>query len=127
MARASVKLVGPGGESKLTLDTDVGSPLTWIDQRELNATGVVPSGFWTFKTRDGALIGRQTGEAPIELLSSRATPVVFAQPNDVQVIGKAALSQLGLEPDEAKAELRKLGVLPAYQLRKEAETSAKSP
>jgi predicted aspartyl protease len=128
MVRVSVKVVGPNGECEVSLVADSGSPYTWINHQDLTDTGVVPATFRTFRTRDGAALGRQVGEASVEVLRSRATtPVVFAQSNDTQVLGKAALVQLGLEVDEARGELRKLDVLPAYQLKNEAETPSNSP
>jgi len=125
MTKASVKLLGPNGESQVPLIVDVGSPFTWIDQKELTAAGIVPSGFRTFKTRKGASLARQVGEALIEVLSSRATTqVVFAQPHDTQVLGQAAVLQLALVVDEVKGQLRKAEVLPSYQLETEAEAIA---
>jgi len=127
MTRVTVRLLGANGEQQVSLSVDVGSPFTWINHQELISAGVVPSGFRTFKTREGATLGREVGEASIEVLSTRVTtPVVFAQSRDTLVLGKAALLQLGFEMDEPEGELRKLNELRAYQLTNEPETLAKS-
>jgi len=61
-----------------------------------------------FKTIEGKLIERETGEAPIECKGEKATTmIVFAEEGDVEVLGVYALEGLGLEVDSATKELRK--------------------
>jgi len=54
----------------------------------LENLGVRPTAKWRFRTIDGRIIERDTGEVAVECLGERATRiVVFAERGDAEVLG----------------------------------------
>ncbi len=74
----------------------------------MEAIGVKPSGVRRFRTIGGKTVEREVGEAVIECLGERATSiVVFAEKDDVEVMGVVALESLALEVDSITKQLKK--------------------
>jgi len=75
----------------------------------LEKLGVKPMGRRRFRTIEGRIIERYIGEAAvIECLGEKATCiVVFAEEDDVEVLGVTALENLALELDSITKQLKK--------------------
>ncbi len=108
---ASVEVYNPRDPSKhmrLELLVDTGSTYTWIKRSKLEGLDVKPMGRRRFRTIEGRLIERDIGEVVIECLGEKATCiVVFAEEEDVEVLGVTALENLALEVDPVTRQLRK--------------------
>jgi predicted aspartyl protease len=107
---ALVRVCNPQDRARcldLELTVDVGSTYTWIRRERLESIGVRPSGTRRFRTIEGRTVEREVGEAVIECLGERATRVVFAEKDDVEVMGVEALEGLGLEVDPVTRQLRR--------------------
>jgi len=74
----------------------------------LEAIGVKPSGVRRFRTIGGKTVEREVSEAVIECLGEMVTSiVVFAEKDDVEVMGVVALESLALEVDPITKQLKK--------------------
>jgi predicted aspartyl protease len=108
---AVVRVCNPWDGSRcfeVELIVDTGSTYTWIRRERLEAIGVKPSGVRRFRTIEGKTVEREVGEAVIECLGERATSiVVFAEKDDVEVMGVVALESLALEVDPITKQLKK--------------------
>jgi predicted aspartyl protease len=108
---AAVKICNPQDGTKCVeteLIVDTGSTYTWIRRERLEAIGVKPSKARKFRTIEGRTIEREVGEAVIECLGERAMSiVVFAERDDVEVMGVVALESLALEVDPVTRQLKK--------------------
>ena len=108
---AAVKICNPQDGTKCVeteLVVDAGSTYTWIRRERLEAIGVKPSKARKFRTIEGKTIEREVGEAVIECLGERAMSiVVFAERDDVEVMGVVALESLALEVDPVTQQLKK--------------------
>jgi len=108
---AAVKICNPQDGTKCVeteLIVDTGSTYTWIKRERLEAIGVKPSKARKFRTIEGETIEREVGEAVIECLGERAMSiVVFAERDDVEVMGVVALESLALEVDPVTQQLKK--------------------
>ncbi len=108
---AAVRVCNPWDGSRcfeVELIVDTGSTYTWIRRERLEAIGVKPSGVRRFRTIEGKTVERKVGEAVIECLGERATSiVVFAEKDDVEVMGVVALESLALEVDPITKQLKK--------------------
>ena len=97
---ALVRVCNPQDRARrldLELIVDAGSTYTWIRRERLDLIGVRLSGTRRFRTIEGRAVGREVGEAVIECLGERATRVVvFAERNDMEVMGVEALEGLTL-------------------------------
>ncbi|KUO92539.1 MAG: hypothetical protein AT713_05070 [Caldivirga sp. JCHS_4] len=108
---AAVRVCNPWDGSRcfeVELIVDTWSTYTWIRRERLEAIGVKPSGVRRFRTIEGKTVEREVGEAVIECLGERATSiVVFAEKDDVEVMGVVALESLALEVDPITKQLKK--------------------
>lgn len=108
---AAVKICNPQDGTKCVeteLIVDTGITYTWIKRERLEAIGVKPSKARKFRTMEGKTIEREVGEAVIECLGERAMSiVVFAERDDVEVMGVVALESLALEVDPVTQQLKK--------------------
>jgi len=108
---ALVRVCNPQDRARrldLALIVDAGSTYTWIRRERLESIGLRPSGTRRFRTIEGRTVEREIGEAVIECLGERATRVVvFAERDDVEVMGVEALEGLGLEVDPVTRQLRR--------------------
>jgi predicted aspartyl protease len=99
----------------VSLIVDIGSEDTWIAKEVLIEIGIEPRLTRTYRTIDAAHIQRQVGPVEIELLGVRMPcPTVFAEEEDVNVLGATALEILGLEVDPRTHEIRPAEALAAY-------------
>ena len=101
--------IGPSGARKtLRLLVDTGSTFTWIHADILRDLGVPPSGRRRFTTIESREVPRPIGDVLVEYQGeTRATVVVFATPQDAQVLGLHALEGLSLEVDPLNRRLKK--------------------
>ena len=108
---AKVRLYNPHDLSKcldLELLVDTGSTYTWIKRDKLKELGIKPMSRRRFRTIDNRIIERDISEAVIECLGEKATCiVVFAEEDDVEVLGITALENLALEVDPTTKQLKK--------------------
>ena len=108
---AKVRLYNPHDPSKyldLELIVDTGSTYTWIGHSRLEKLNIKPMGRRRFRTIEGKIIEREIGEAIIEYLGEKATCIiVFAEENDIEVLGVTALKNLALKVDPVTRKLRK--------------------
>jgi predicted aspartyl protease len=108
---ALVRVCNPQDRARcldLELIVDTGSTYTWIRRERLESIGVRPGGTRRFRIVKGRTVEREVGEAVIECLGERATRVVvFAERDDVEVMGVEALESLGLEVDPVTRQLRR--------------------
>jgi len=108
---AAVKICSPQDGTKCVeteLIVDTGITYTWIRRERLEAIGVKPSKARKFRTIEGRTIEREVGEAVIECLGERAMSiVVFAERDDVEVMGVVALESLALGVDPVTRQLKK--------------------
>ena len=108
---AKVRLYNPHDLSRcldLELLVDTGSTYTWIKRGRLERLGIRPMGRRRFRTIEGRVVEREIGEAIVECLGERATCIiVFAEEDDVEVLGVTALENLALEVDPVTKQLKK--------------------
>ena len=108
---AKVRLYNPHDLSRcldLELLVDTGSTYTWIKRGRLEKLGIRPMGRRRFRTIEGRVVEREIGEAIVECLGERATCIiVFAEEDDVEVLGVTALENLALEVDPVTKQLKK--------------------
>ena len=108
---ATVKICNPQDNTKCVeteLIVDTGSTYTWVRREKLEAIGIRPSKVRKFRTIEGKTIEREVGEAIIECMGEKATSIiVFAEKDDVEVMGVVALESLALEVDPVTKQLRK--------------------
>ena len=108
---AKVRLYNPHDLSRcldLELLVDTGSTYTWVKRGRLERLGIRPMGKRRFRTIEGRVVEREIGEAIVECLGERATCIiVFAEEDDVEVLGVTALENLALEVDPVTKQLKK--------------------
>jgi len=108
---ATVKICNPQDNTKCVeteLIVDTGSTYTWVRRERLEAIGIRPSKVRKFRTIESKTIKREVGEAVIECLGERATSIiVFAEKDDVEVMGVVTLESLALEVDPVTKQLKK--------------------
>jgi len=108
---AKVRLYNPHDLSRcldLELLVDTGSTYTWVKRGRLEKLGIRPMGRRRFRTIEGRVVEREIGEAIVECLGERATCIiVFAEEDDVEVLGVTALENLALEVDPVTKQLKK--------------------
>ena len=108
---ALVRVCNPQDRARrldLELIVDADSTYIWIRRERFESIGVRPSGTRRFRTIERRTVEREIGEAVIECLGEGATRlVVFAERDDVEVMGVEALEGLGLEVDPVTRQLRR--------------------
>lgn len=110
--KAKVKIHGPSGSEEVELLVDTGSTYSWISKDLLERMGVKPKWTERFKTIEGKIVSRSTGQADMECMGKRVTRmVVFAEEDDAIVLGVDALEGLGLEVDPITKQLKKAEAL----------------
>ena len=98
----------PPKSIELKLIVDTGSTYTWVRRDKLTELEIKPFTKRNFRTIKGELIKREVGEAIVEYMNEKATTIiVFAEEEDMEVLGVHALEGLGLEVDPTTGELRK--------------------
>jgi len=96
---------------------DTGSEYNFVPAAILAEIGVVPVRVERFETADGRIIERDAGFAML-YVAGRSTPtiVVFAQDDDLILLGAHGLDGLNLRIDLGRRELVPAGPLPAAGL-----------
>ncbi len=96
---------------------DTGSEYNWIPAGVLADIGIGRVRVERFETADGRVIERDAGFAML-YAAGRSTPtiVVFAQEDDVVLLGAFGLEGLNLRVDLGRRELVPAGPLPAARL-----------
>jgi len=92
---------------------DTGSEYNWIPAELLANLGIAPVRIDRFETADGRILERSIGFAMI-YAGGRSTPtiVVFADREDMTLLGAIALEGLNLRVDLARKELVSAGPVP---------------
>ena len=92
---------------------DTGSEYTWIPRPLLEELGVAPARTERFETADGRIFEREVGFAMV-VTAGRATPtiVVFAERDDMTLLGAVALEGLNMRVDMVRRELVPAGPVP---------------
>ena len=115
MTEVRVKIYGGKGVREVALIVDTGSEDTWISRKVLMEIGIQPRLARTYRTINNARIQREVAPVEIEFLGTRMPcPTVFAEQEDVNVLGATALEILGLEVDPRTHEIRPAEALAAY-------------
>lgn len=93
---------------------DTGSEYNWIPRRILEKLGVTPVRVDRFETADGRVLEREVGFALIFAGGrSAAAAVVFAEAEDMVLLGAHGLEGLNLRVDLGRKELVPAGPVPA--------------
>jgi len=115
LTEVRVKIFGPKAVKEVPLIVDTGSEDTWIARKILAEIGIEPRLTRTYRTINNARIERQVAPVELELLGMRMPcPTVFAEEEDVNVLGATALEILGLEVNSRTHEIRPAEALAAY-------------
>lgn len=95
---------------------DTGSEYNWLPSSLLESLGIVPDRIERFETADGRILERDLGFAMVRA-GGRSTPtlVVFANDNDMVLLGAIALEGLNLRVDLVRRQLVSAGPVPVAQ------------
>jgi predicted aspartyl protease len=92
---------------------DTGSEFNWIPRDVLIALGVEPERVDNFETADGRVLARQVGFARLFTAGRSAiAAVVFADADDMTLLGAVGLESLNLRVDLGRKELVPAGPVP---------------
>ena len=92
---------------------DTGSEYNWIPRDVLIALGVEPERDEKFETADGRVLTRQVGFARLFTAGRSAiAAVVFADADDMTLLGAVGLESLNLRVDLGRKELVPAGPVP---------------
>lgn len=92
---------------------DTGSEFNWIPRDVLIALGVEPERDEKFETADGRVLTRQVGFARLFTAGRSAiAAVVFADADDMTLLGAVGLESLNLRVDLGRKELVPAGPVP---------------
>lgn len=92
---------------------DTGSEYNWIPAATLESLGVRAERDESFETADGRVLRRPVGFARLFVGErSGITAVVFAQPQDMVLLGAVGLETLNLRIDLARRQLVPAGPVP---------------
>jgi predicted aspartyl protease len=93
---------------------DTGSEYTWIPRADLDALGFVPRRKVGFISADGREVVRDVCYGNVYVAGTSAPDIlVFAEPNDLTLLGARALEGLNLRVDVATKQLVTAGPVPA--------------
>jgi predicted aspartyl protease len=85
---------------------DTGSEYTWVPRAALTAAGIVPRRTQSFIVADGGRLEREIGYALVRAAGAEAPDlVVFAEPEDLVLLGVHSLEGLNLKVDPVRKEL----------------------
>ncbi|TLZ50513.1 MAG: hypothetical protein E6K18_07145 [Methanobacteriota archaeon] len=98
----------------LRLMVDTGSLFTWVPGVTAQALGIAPTGTQSFRPIAGEPIDRPVADALVECAGQRGVRrIVFAGPDDLNVIGADTMEGLGLEVDPTTKTIRRVRTVPA--------------
>lgn len=112
----SVAHAGRSDERRTLADVlvDTGSEYNWVPRALLEELGVEPERVDRFETADGRVLEREVGFARLYAAERSAiAAVVFAEPNDLVLLGAHGLEGLNLRIDLGRKELVPAGPVPA--------------
>jgi predicted aspartyl protease len=93
---------------------DTGSEYNWLPAEVLAELGITPVRVDRFETADGRVLARPVGFALIYVAGrTAAAAVVFANPDDLTLLGAHGLEGLNLRVDLGRKELVPAGPVPA--------------
>jgi predicted aspartyl protease len=93
---------------------DTGSELTWIPRHILEELGIVAERRYRFMVADGRVLEREVGYAIIHVEgAATADDVVFAEPEDLALLGARSLEGLNLRIDPRSRRLVSAGPIVA--------------
>lgn len=93
---------------------DTGSEYNWVPRALLEELGVEAERVDRFETADGRVLEREVGFARLFAAERSAiAAVVFAEPNDLVLLGAHGLEGLNLRIDLGRKELVPAGPVPA--------------
>lgn len=107
---------GQAGERRTLTDVlvDTGSEYNWVPRNILEELGVEPERVDRFETADGRVLERDVGFARLHAGGRSAiAAVVFAEPNDLVLLGAHGLEGMNLRVDLGRQELVPAGPVPA--------------
>jgi predicted aspartyl protease len=127
---AKCKIENPGDRSRSVvvprLLVDAGSEFTWVSERALERIGIVrEKKDVAFVLANGQRVTRSVGFAIIRLDKFfTIDEVVFAEPDDLLLLGARTLEGLNLTVDASRRRLVAAGPLPAASPTRSRPTSA---
>jgi len=96
---------------------DTGAELSWFPARLLESLGIERRKVWRFRQADGSVLERWVGLAFVHVAGTSAPDdVVFAEPEDLILLGSHSLEGLNLQIDPVKKRLVDAGPAPAAAL-----------
>lgn len=112
------------GTRRLLADVlvDTGSEYTWIPRPILEELGIGAERTQAFAVADGRRVDREVGYALVRAAGSAAPDlVVFAEPDDMSLLGVRALEGMNLKVDPVRKQLVPAGPVIAAASRPEVE------
>ena len=104
---------------------DTGAELSWIPTPVLESLGIERYDTWRFRQADGTILQRWVGPAFIHVAGKRATDdVVFAEANDLALLGSRTLEGLNFRVDPVSRQLVDAGPAPAAAAKSGPSTPA---
>ena len=89
---------------------DTGADGTWIPRPVLESRGVAPERREQYRMANGEVLERDVGFAIVHVIGiTAADHVVFAEPNDLPILGARALEGLNLKVDPRNKQLVNAG------------------
>lgn len=93
---------------------DTGAEATWIPRAVLLALGVAPERIERYRMADGRILEREVGFALVHVAGkATADDVVFAEPEDLVLLGARSLEGLNLRVDPRQKKLVSAGPIVA--------------
>lgn len=97
----------PVKEAEVEFLVDSGAIFSVVDSKTLESLGIKAHREQEFTLADGAKVRRKVGDAIFEIDGTRAaSPVIFGQRGDSQLLGVFTLEALGFVLDPFKRKLR---------------------
>lgn len=97
----------PKKEAEVEFLVDSGAIYSVVSSLKLKSLGISPHRVQEFTLADGTKVKRKVGDCIFELDGVRgASPVVFGEKDDSQILGAFTLEALGLVLDPFKRKLR---------------------
>lgn len=107
-----IKIINPANEKKsqsVQMMVDSGALYSVVPEPTLKKLGIKPHSKKQFTLANGQTIERAIGDATFAYSGERgASPVIFGQSGDSQLLGAVTLEALGLMLDPLKREIRPL-------------------
>ena len=114
LTHVDLKVMGPSRRKSATvrLLVDSGAVFSVIPAETLRELGVKPDDVQRFELANGEMVERRIGSAWFEFEGRRgASPVVFGEPGDANLLGVVTLECLRLGLDPLRREIKPLRLL----------------